>query len=407
LDILFIHPNFPGQFRRLATAFAKEPECNVFATMDKTLKNGEFDSIQTFEYDPPPPPSDLVHRYNRSMESAIRRGEAICALLLEKKRLGFEPDIIIAHPGWGDSFFLKDIFPLTPIVGFFEYFYHARGADVGFDPEFPMVFDDIFRLRALNIVQLAALETCDVRISPTEWQKSLFPKQYQNAIRVVHEGIDTTMVKPNKEASLCLPDGSVVKSGDETLTFVSRSLEPYRGYHQFMRALPAALRARPECKVIIIGDHNVSYGKKPNEGETYMQKYLDEVKNELDLSRVYFTGSLDYADYLSALQVSRVHAYLTYPFVLSWSALEAMAAGCVIVASNTQPVREVIEDGENGILVDFFDTAALSSRLIEALSNPEKYSRLSKNAREYAVKNFDFEGVSFPAYKKLIQEVSI
>ncbi len=406
MDILFIHPNFPGQFRQLAAYFAHHPNTHVFAVGDEAwvADNEPIDAVVLMTYPSPEKAGDSVHRYNRSMDVAVRRAELVKDLLLAKKREGFEPEIIIVHPGWGDAFFLKELFPLTPVVGFFEFFYHPRGADVGFDPEFPSGFDDIFRLKILNGVQLLALESCDYHISPTHWQKKLFPAVYHDKIHVLHEGIEVELLHPNDQAQVLLPNGRVLTKQDEVLTYVSRSLEPYRGYHQFMRALPRILAERPNCQVIIVGKDDVSYGLKPRDGISYRQKYWDEVKGQLDESRVHFLGSIAYTDYLSVLKISSAHVYLTYPFVLSWSPMEAMALGCKIVASDTIPVKEVMEHGKNALLVPFFEPIKLAESVIAILNKPAHYQHLGEQARSDILSNYDAKS-AFEQYHSLIKSL--
>ncbi len=407
MHILFIHPNYPGQFVRLANTLARKPGVTVHGVGDSAQV--QLDALPVnhpvLTYPGPIEPSEQVHPLSRRFDTAVRRGQQIVQTLLAHKRQGLEPDLIFVHPGWGDSFFLKDIFPGATVVGLFEYFYRRRGADVGFDPEFPMNFDDIFRIRTLNAPQLLALDTCDFGFCPTAFQRSCFPEAYQPRLQVIHDGIDTASVRPDPEAVLELPDGSVHRAGEEILTFVSRNLEPYRGYHIFMRALPTILRARPQCKVIIVGGDQVGYGKAPPPGQTWRQRYHDEVAGQLDTSRVHFTGPLPYARFLEVLQVSRAHVYLTYPFVLSWSMLEAMSAGCLVIGSDTPPVTEVIEHDRNGLLVPFFDPQALARSAIEALRDPARYATLREAARRTAVERYDFATVSYPAFNRLIESV--
>jgi len=333
----------------------------------------------------------------------VRRGQQVIQTLAAYKQQGLEPDVIVAHPGWGDAFFLREFFPGARIVGLFEYYYHARGADVGFDPETPSKLEDVFRLRMLNTTQLLALDSCDEGFSPTEWQRSRFPAMWQERLSVLHEGIDTARVAPDAGASFTLPNGAVLKAGDEVLTYVSRNLEPYRGFHVFMRALPAILQARPQCQVLIVGADGSSYGPKAVGAESHRQKYLAEVAGKLDLSRMHFLGALPFGDYVKVLQVSRLHVYLTYPFILSWSMLEAMSAGCLVLASSTPPVEEVITDGENGLLFPFRSHDVLATRAIDALSTPESFTRLRQRARESVVRKYDFETVSLPAYLQMLK----
>jgi glycosyltransferase involved in cell wall biosynthesis len=403
--VLLVHPNFPGQFRRIAGVLAKMPGVEVYGLGDSTWMQGTtpVEGVRVAGYAAPATAAEGAHPYARKFDEAIRRGvQAAQALAVAKKKEGIKPDVILTHPGWGDGFFLRDVFPDTRVIGLFEYYYNARGADVGFDPESPSRPDDGPRLHALNAVQLLALQSCDEGFCPTHWQRSRFPSMWQERLAVMHEGIDTRQVVPDASATATLPDGTKLKAGDEVLTYVARNLEPYRGYHVFMRALPAILKARPQCRVLIVGGDGASYGPKLTAPMTYRQKYLDEVSAQLDMSRVHFAGRIPFNQYLKVLQISRLHVYLTYPFVLSWSMMEAMSAGCVVLASATPPVQEVVTDGENGLLFPFLSHEALAARAIDALANPGQYAALRANARATIAARYDFETVSKPAYLKLL-----
>lgn len=403
--MLFVHPNFPGQFRRIAEALSRLPNVNVVGVGDKSWMNpeGALDSVPVIAY-PPIEPEDLtVHPWAKSFDASIRRGEQVLRALSIHKERGLEPDVIVVHPGWGDAFFLRDYFPGAKVIGLFEYYYHVRGADVGFDPDFPSRFDDIFRIRALNATQLLALDSCDEGFCPTRWQRSRFPSIWQDQLSLIHDGIDTTLVSPRDSACIKLSDGTVLTAGDEVLTFVSRNLEPYRGYHVFMRALPAIMKARPNCQVVIVGGDSASYSPPLSEGKSYLQRYLSEVEGQLDMTRVHFTGTLSFYDYLRVLQVSRLHVYLTYPFILSWSMLEAMSAGCLVLASATAPVEEVIQDGVNGMLFPFQSPQILAAKAIHALANTDDYSELRASARQTILTKYDFASVTLPAYRRLLE----
>ena len=304
------------------------------------------------------------------------------------KQKGYRPDIILSHPGWGEALFLKEVFPQARLVGFFEFFYQARGADVGFDPMFPVTLDDHARIRAKNALHLLNLETCDQCISPTHWQKSLHPTAYQPKIAVIHEGVDTALMIPDATATFQLPDGPLLQQGDAVITYVARNLEPYRGFHVFMRALPRLLQDNPGARVVIVGGLDVSDGSKPEGYANWRDAMLAEVGPQLDASRVHFLGKIPYLDYRSLLQVSTAHVYLTYPFVLSWSMLEAMSCGCLLVASATAPVQEVISDGVNGHLVEFFDGDALVKRLTRILADPAAGDGLRQRARATVLEHY-------------------
>jgi glycosyltransferase involved in cell wall biosynthesis len=278
-----------------------------------------------------------------------------------------------------------------------EFFYHLKGADVGFDPEFEV--EDIGmapRLSMKNVNMRLHMDMADAGIAPTQWQASVFPKAFQSKISVIHDGVDTDSIKPNPAVSLVLGRVGNIDRSHEIITFVNRNLEPMRGCHQFIRALPELMRLRPNARILIVGGDSVSYGKKPDGGKTWKQIFLDEVREKLDLSRIHFLGMLDRRNFTQLLQISTVHVYLTYPFVLSWSLMEAMSAGCAIVASQTKPVEEVIFDDETGVLTDFFNPQALAEKVAALAADPERRKRLGEAARAHVVKHYDLKTVCLP-----------
>lgn len=242
--------------------------------------------------------------------------------------------------------------------------------------------------------------------TPTRWQRDQYPERYWDRISIIHEGIDTGLVRPNPTARLWLRGGVSLGAGDEVITYSARNLEPYRGFHVFMRALPKVLRDRPRARALIIGGNGVSYGGKPPLADNWRDELLDELDGELDLGRVHFVGHLVFPQYLAALQLSNVHVYLTYPFVLSWSLLEALSAGCLVIGSRTRPVIEVIRDGENGQLVDFFDIDGLAERIVEALRMAGRFDRIRAAARDSVVRHFDLKTICLPDYLLLLQRLT-
>jgi glycosyltransferase involved in cell wall biosynthesis len=321
--------------------------------------------------------------------------------MLALREQGFVPDAVIAHPGWGESLFVKQVWPRTRLGIYCEYFYKPDGADVGFDPEFGnRETGNACRVQLKNINNLLHFEIADAGLSPTHFQADSFPYPFRQQISVTHDGIDTGRVAPDPNVRLRLGDRLVLSRDDEVLTFVNRNLEPYRGYHVFMRALPEVLRARPRARVLIVGGDSVSYGARAPEGSTWKQIFIDEVRPRIpdaDWARVHFLGHLSYEHFVSLLQLSTVHVYLTYPFVLSWSLLEAMSAGCSIVASDTSPVREAITHDLTGRLVPFLDPDALASAIVDLLGDATARARLGTNARALARDRYDLQRVCLPA----------
>jgi len=295
----------------------------------------------------------------------------------------------------------------VPLLANFEFYYHSRGVDVGFDPEFGNIFNNPSQLRVRNATNLLAFQASDWGHTATQWQQSLYPPEMRRRISIIHEGVDTDIVRPNAAAAFRIPgSGQVLTPRDEIVTYVARNLEPYRGFHVFMRALPTLLRRRKRLRVLIVGGDEVSYGAPPQPGSTFRELLLRELGKTLDRTRVHFLGHLDYDAYLNVLQVSSVHVYLTYPFVLSWSFIEALASGCLVVGSATAPVLEVLRDGENGLTTDFFSSPALANRIESALEDRKQLQPLRTCARETAVQGFDLRRRQLPRWKKLFGDLA-
>ena len=401
MNILFIHQNFPGQFKHLAPALVRQGH-NVVA-MPLTMQEAQpsvWNGVRVVPYPVSRGTSPNIHPWVGDFESKVIRGQACFEAALQLKASGFTPQVIIAHHGWGESLFLKDVWPQARLGIYCEFHYQPHGADVGFDAEFPPAnASDVCRVRLKNTNNLLHFETADAGLSPTHWQASTFPESFQRRITVVHDGIDTQAVAPNPAVSLTLGGTLALTRQDEVITFVNRNLEPYRGYHTFMRALPEILKRRPNARVLIVGGDGVSYGARPPQGQTWKDIFASEVRPEIsaaEWSRVHFLGTIAYAHFLALLQLSSVHVYLTYPFVLSWSLLEAMSAGCAVVASDTQPLKEAIVQGQTGRLVNFFDARGLAAEVCTLLDDPLQRQRLGAQARIFARSNYDLQTVCLP-----------
>ncbi|MGD1859232.1 MAG: glycosyltransferase family 4 protein [Leptolyngbyaceae cyanobacterium] len=413
MNVLFVHQNFPGQYPHLAQALAQQGHRVIGLGEKANLQNRpDLPGVTRIGYPTPQSGHPNTHQYLRDFEGQVRRGQQIVRSLLNLKNQGFVPDLIYAHPGWGELLYIKDVYPQVPLVGLFEFYYHGRDQDVGFDPEFaaqPLLeLDSQCRIRTKNVNNLLALEAVDLGICPTHYQKSVMPIAFQDKLTVIHDGINTNVAVPDPRAQLSLPSESATIALDhstEVITFVNRNLEPYRGYHTFMRCLPRLLQERPQAQVVLVGGDGVSYGAAAPSNQTWKATFLQEVQTDLDLTRVHFVGRVPYSQLIQLFQVSSVHVYLTYPFVLSWSMLEAMSCGCLVVGSRTPPVEELIRAGENGLLVDFFDSNAIVDQINAVMTHPTRMQSLRAAARRTIVENYDLQTVCLPQQLALIQQI--
>lgn len=385
MRVLFLHPNFPAQFRHVAAVLGKDPNNQIIFGTKNENRDWVIPGVRKVLFTPSRDPYPGTHHYIRPLESAVIYGQAVFRMADQLKSEGFIPDLIYGHSGWGPTLFIKDVFPDSQLMCYFEWFYNARGADSDFDPAEPLQLDDIPRIRMKNASILTDLYSCDWGLSPTYWQKSQFPAEFHNKISVLHDGVDTDFFKPNPGAKLVLPNLDL--SGvDEIVTYVSRGLEPYRGFPEFMEAIAYLLERRPNCHVVIVASDRVCYGKSLDNGKTYKQLMLEKIP--LDMSRVHFVGALPYGLYLKVIQASSVHVYLTRPFVLSWSMIESMSTGCLVVGSATAPIQEVIQDGYNGLLADFFAPKQIADRIEEVLKHPNRMAQIRANARQTVLERY-------------------
>ena len=403
LDVLFVHNNFPAQFRNLARAMARRPGVRVRAIGAKGAPGLPDVPLQRYTF----AGSELanVHSFARRFELESRRAEQVIYAATTLKFNGFAPKLVYVHPGWGEALPLRALFPDAAICSYAEFYYWQSGTDIGFDKDAPRYgIDGETRVILRNAATLLSLTEANFAIAPTRWQRRIFPREMQPKIHVVHDGLDTENLRPGPPPPRFSVGGQDFATSDEIVTFVSRNLEPYRGFHIVMRALPEILRARPKARICLVGGDGVSYGSAPTDHPSWKAALLAELGDRLDLSRVHFLGKVPYEDYLNLLRLSSAHLYLTYPFVLSWSMLEAMALGCLVIGSDTAPVQEVIQDGVNGILVPFFEPQRLAERVIEALATPERFHGMRAKARKTIRGKYDFERHCWPAHLKLIDE---
>ncbi len=405
---LFIHQSFPAQYAHVLRHLAGRRGNKVYF-ISRPGKPKRFSSlgVRRLTYHKAPRGPVNCHPWTVDLDEAIRTGALVADVCRKLRDDGVRPDLIVGHGGWGETLFVKEIFPDAPVLTYFEFYYHVHGADMNFDAEFSSsAFHGPERVRTRNGISLMAFDATDWGHTATPWQRSVLPPEHRSRVTVLHEGVDTEHVRPDPSAEFLLPrKRRKLTARDEVITYTARNLEPYRGFHVFMRALPEILRRRPRAQVVIVGGDAVAYGAPTIPGKTHRQAMLDELGDRIDLSRVHFLGTLSYERYARLLQVSSVHVYLTYPFVLSWSFIEAMASGCLIIGSATAPVLEVLEDRVNGLVVDFFAHDQIAERIDEVLDHPDRMQSLRDAARRTAVERFDLKTRILPRWQAMFDDL--
>ena len=391
MKFLFVHQNFPGQFLHIVRHLV---EMNAHEIVFITEANANvINGVRKVPYMKPRPSSAETHVAARELDGGTRRAEIVAHTANSLKQLGFIPDIIIGHQGWGEMLNLGDVFPGVPMIGYMEFYYQTDGADVIFDPEFPIDPADYPRIRAKNAINHIALNLDARGVTPTRWQLSTYPDWAQSRIDLLWEGVSLDVCAPDEKArhaTLKIGD-MTIRRNDALVTYVSRDLEPYRGVHSMIRALPHLLRARKNLKVVMLGGDGVSYGVPAPQGTTWRETFMREVADQIDPSRISFPGRIDYSLYLSLLRRSDAHVYLTYPFVASWSLREALATGCAIVGSDTEPVREFISHGRTGLLTSFFDPRGIADSVMSVLEDKKLDEKLRTGARKYAERHLSMD----------------
>ena len=404
LTAMFIHQNFPGQYAHVAPALAARGGVTVHGVGEKPGYTAP--GVNYISYGAPKGAGEATHRYLRPFEAATRRGQHLANKLVQLRDKGLKPDIIICHPGWGEGLFLKDVFPHARTLYYWEFFYASTGQDLGFDPAQQVSLDDAARVRTLNATQLVSLQSADWGVSPTRWQWSRYPAWARARMSCLHEGVDTARCAPRAGAVFRTPEGREFRRGDPVISYVARNLEPYRGFPSFLRALVRIQRERPDLHTVVVGGNEVSYGKKPDGAESWKAKMMEEVGRDLDLSRIHFTGRVAHDALHDLFRVTQAHIYLTYPFVLSWSMLEAMACGALIIGSDTAPVAEVITHGKTGLLVPFFDPETLARTVVSVLADRDRYEVLAEAGRMSVIERYDLKTVCLPRQLDMIEKLA-
>lgn len=403
MKILFVHNNFPGQFLHLARALAENGHEVVFLSQHRRadIATGNIKLVPV-----PVPQADgqvMKSESHKASWQIFHAAEVFAQVMTKLAKQGFYPDAVCAHPGWGGSLYAPDIFPDAAYIAYAEWFY-TKGENYHFFSRGPHTPASFAANRQRNLCQLDALSECDAAISPTFWQMSQYPAEYAPKINVVHDGVDMDYFSPSPAQEK--REDSTVQGLDlaalpEIVTYATRGMEPYRGFPQFFKSIPGILAERPNCHIVIMANDEVRYSASRTDGKTWGEVMRAEVPFAAD--RVHFLNFGPYEEYRKVLRASSVHVYLTAPFVLSWSMLEAMSCGCLVVASATSPVREVIRHRQNGFLVPFRDSAEIAKTVCEVLERTNDLGEIRANARKTIAERYDLKKM-LPAQIEIIDK---
>ena len=398
MRLLFLHNNFPGQYARIIKHLTGRKGIDILAV--SRAGNRQPSPVRRIDYEPHRSVCEQVHPALRYTEEAVIRGQAVYKALAPTRAKGWRPDLMLAHSGFGDGLFLKDLWPDARYMPYLEWYYRAYGSDASFFDEGAKDPNVELRIRMKNTAILQDLAAMDWGQSPTRYQKWQFPSVFHERMSVLHDGVDTDYFTPDPRETFTI-GSRIFRRGDPLVTYIARGMEPYRGFPQFIEAVVLLQQMHAGVHVVVIGEDRIAYG--PKDKASYKQWALEAFSP--DLARLHFLGRQPLSVLRQVLRVSAAHVYLTVPFVLSWSMMEAMAAGALIVGSDTEPVREVVDDGRTGLLVPFFEPRRLAERLLEAIAAPERFEDIRRRGRALMLERYDQRELC-ARYVRLIEAVA-
>jgi glycosyltransferase involved in cell wall biosynthesis len=413
MHVLYVHPNFPAQFGHIAAMLAKRPGWRT--SFVSQAASGDQGGIECIQYKTTGGATASTHFCSRTFENAVWQCDGVYHAL--KARPDIRPDLIVGHSGFGTTLFLPELYPDVPIINFGEYYYHPHAADgdMDFRRDLGWTLDDARyqRARCRNAMILLDLQNCTAAYTPTQFQFSRFPAEYRSRLRVIFDGVDRSVYHGHEEALRPAPAqrgtrviaGVSVPPGTRLVTYVSRGFESLRGFDMFIRAAGLIARQYPDVIFVVVGSDRICYGGDENYtgGKSFKDWVLE--RERPDLSKFIFTGRMPAPQLARLLAATDLHLYLTAPFVLSWSLMDALSCGAVVLGSATAPVKEMIRHGENGLLADFFDVEGMACQAVEVLRDPAAFRALGRAAEQMIVEQYSLD-VLLPRMIRFYEEVA-
>lgn len=395
-SILFIHQNYPAQFGQLAQYLATQGWEVMFATANKSFKQDEMrviKGVRIFGYRANREADDKIHQYIRPIEKVAINGQGFARLAIKMQNSGISPDIIMAHSGWGSGSMAKIIWPKATYIQYLEwwYIYPPRDQLPGVVEKNP--FDQHAKVLFRNLSFLTDAQTADAILVPTQFQAQDIPDWCALPQKVLHDGFDQDMFLPDRAKRVPIADAKIPDDA-MVLTYATRGMEPYRGFPQFMAALEKVQQRLPNLHTVVAGTDTIHYGTQLPEGDSWKTRAL--AKHQYDLDRLHFVGRLPYDSYRDLLQRSNCHVYLTSPFVLSWSFIDAMAVGCPLVTNDAPPVLEAMQGQDCASVVDFQDVDQIADRIVWSLENQAQAYAKGDRAHAVALEHYAQSSI-FPA----------
>ncbi len=406
MHILFTHRAFPAQFGQLGLELSKRYAWKCSFLIDhisrcpepteemlSRLSLYQIPLSAAFRAEKNPPWAQSFGRY---LEVCQAGWEALRALP------DLRPDLVVGHAGLAPTLFLSELVD-CPIVNYCEYYFAQHRRDLTYRIDLPPAEPAPFFPRCINAATLASLVACGAGYAPMHWQRRSFPQRFWPKIEVHFDGIDTTLYRPQRTSLVV--NGQTIPEDTRVVTFVARGLESMRGFDLFMRVAKRICRERSDVLFVIAGDEETYYGWDQLHTGPHSFKQWVLSQGDYDLSRFIFLGHIEPARLAQVFGRSDLHIYLSVPFVVSWSLLNALACGCVVLGSQVDPVREVVEPGRTGLLEPLFDIDRLAETALGVLADPGKYRPLGQAARESVEEKYSLD-VCIPELKEFFERVA-